>query len=200
MQNYLIISNSFLLEQIIYLLTAYKYLILFPLAIVEGPIIAVIAGFLCINGLMDPLLVFPVIVFGDIIGDSICYLLGRLGMPKFLKKTGKRFSLDGEKTDRARAFFNLNPTRTIFLSKITLGIGVAGIYLAGNAKVPYTKFIGICLVTSVIQYIIYLSIGLLFGSAYIRINHYLNYFASITILVSMAIILYFLIKSKLKKL
>ena len=42
------------MDHIVYLLTEYKYLILFPLAIVEGPIIAVIAGFLCSSGFLNP--------------------------------------------------------------------------------------------------------------------------------------------------
>jgi membrane-associated protein len=187
------------MEHIVYLLSQYKYFILFPLAIVEGPIIAVIAGFLSTNGLLNPFIVFPVIVFGDIIGDSICYSLGRWGVPGFLKKIGYRFGLNPKRMDRARFLFDSNPITTISLSKIILGIGVTGIYMAGNAKIPYYKFIRICLVTSMIQYIFYLGIGLLFGHAYIQISHYLNYFASICIITVLAVILFYFIKSMLKK-
>ena len=101
--------------------------------------------------------------------------------------------------DSARFFFEANPNRTISLSKVVLGVGVAGIFMAGNAKVPYNKFIRICLVTSALQYIVYIGIGLLFGQAYIQINHYLNYFASLSIIAAIAIFLFFFIKSKLKK-
>src|ERR1700681_1928234 len=105
------------MDHIVYLLTEYKYLILFPLAIVEGPIIAVIAGFLCTAGFLNPLLVFPIIVLGDITGDSICYSIGRWGIPKFIKKIGYRFGFNPKKIDRARIFFDSNPITTISLSK-----------------------------------------------------------------------------------
>ncbi|MCW3107542.1 MAG: putative rane-associated protein [Segetibacter sp.] len=187
------------MERIIYLLTEYRYLVLFPLAIVEGPMIAIIAGFLSVNGLLNPWIAFPLIVLGDIIGDSICYMFGRWRVPGFIRKISPWFGLTKQKIDRARVYFSSNPTKTIFLSKITLGIGVAGIYLAGNARIAYNKFIAICLVTSAIQYVVYLGIGLLFGSAYIQINHYLNYFASFSILAGLAIILFFFIQSKFKK-
>jgi membrane protein DedA with SNARE-associated domain len=190
----------FYMDHIVYLLTQYKYLLLFPLAIVEGPIVAVIAGFLCTNGFLNPLLAYSVIVLGDIIGDSICYSMGRWGVPKFIKKIGFRFGLNPKSINRARIYFDSNPARTVSLSKITLGIGVAGIYLAGNARIPYRKFIRICLITSLIQYIFYIGIGLLFGEAYIQINHYLNYVASIFIIAAFASILYFFIRAKLKKL
>jgi len=188
------------LENIINLLIHYKYLILFPLAIVEGPILAVIAGFLCTTGLLNPVYVFPIIVLGDVIGDSLCYMLGRFGTPKLVKKIGRRFGLRSEKLEWVRIFFNSNPIRAVSLSKIILGIGVAGIFMAGKAKVPYVKFIKICLVTSAIQYIGYIGIGLLFGSAYIQINHYFNYFASLTIVIAIAIILFLIIRTILKKL
>ncbi|MBC7626251.1 DedA family protein [Ferruginibacter sp.] len=187
------------LEHIIYLLSYYKYLILLPLAIVEGPIIAVVVGLLCSKGFLNPLYAYVIIVFGDLIGDSIVYMLGRWGKSKFLKKTSNWLGFTDAKMARARIFFEANPNKTISLSKIILGVGVAGIFMAGNAKVAYNKFIGICLVTSALQYIVYISIGFLFGQAYIQINHYLNYFASLSVLVAIAIIVFFFIKSKLKK-
>jgi membrane protein DedA with SNARE-associated domain len=187
------------MDYIAYLLTQYKYLLLFPLAIVEGPILAVIAGFLCTRGFLNPLFVLPVIVWGDLIGDSILYSLGRWGVPKFLRKIGYRFGLGPRQIERARKYFDASPNTTISLSKVTLGIGVAGIYLAGNARVPYKKFIRICLVTSVLQYLVYLSIGLFFGQAYIQISHYLDYFASISIIAVLAIILFVSLRSILKR-
>ena len=188
------------MEYIIYLLTQYRYYILFPLAIVEGPMITVIAGFFCANRFLNPLIVFPIIILGDITGDSFYYMLGRWGSDKLPKKIGRRFGLNSERLDRVRVFFDSNPRKTIFFSKIVLGIGVAGLFLAGNTKVPYKKFLRICLVTSILQCAVYLCIGFLFGHAYIQINHYLNYFASISIVVACALVLFFAIRSIFKKL
>jgi membrane-associated protein len=187
------------MERIFFLLTQYRYFILFPLAIVEGPILAVIVGFLCINGFLNLFIVYPIIVLGDITGDSIVYMFGRWGVPAFIKKIAKGFDMNPGKINSVRAYFDSNPTKTISLSKVTLGIGVAGIYLAGNARIPYNRFIQICLVTSALQYIIYLSIGLLFGDAYKQIDHYLNFFAALTVTVTLAIILFYIIKSIRKK-
>lgn len=188
------------MENIFYLLSQYKYLILFPLAIVEGPILAVIAGFLSMGGFLNVFIVYPIIVLGDITGDSGCYMFGRLGVPGFLKRIAKRFGLKPEKVDRVRAYFDSNPNKTIALSKITLGIGIAGIYLAGNVRIPYHRFIRICLITSALQYVVYLSIGLLFGSAYKQISNYLNFFAASSIVTLLAIILFYFVKSYRKKL
>lgn len=187
------------MDNIIYLLSHYKYLILFPLAIVEGPILAVIAGFLCTTGVLNPVLVFPIIVAGDLIGDSLCYALGRWGIPKPLRKLAKRWGFKRETLDRVKTYFDANPVKTISLSKITLGIGVAGIYMAGHARIPYNRFIRICLMTSALQYLVYLSIGILFGDAYIQISRYLNFFASITIVTALAVVVFLLIRRMLQK-
>jgi membrane-associated protein len=188
------------LENILYLLSQYKYLILFPLAIVEGPILAVIAGFLCMGGFLNVFIVYPVIVFGDIIGDTLVYMFGRWGVPPFIKRIAKTFGIKPERMDKVRAYFDANPKKTIALSKITLGIGVAGIYLAGNARIPYQRFILICLITSALQYVVYLSIGMLFGSAYKQISHYLDFFAAFTVVTVLSVILLYFVRSIRKKL
>jgi membrane-associated protein len=194
-----VVLKHIYLENIILLLLKFKYLILFPLAIVEGPILAVIAGFVCASGYLNVFIVYPIIVFGDIIGDTICYLFGRLGVPVFLKKIIKRLGLVPRDLNKVRIYFEANPKKTISLSKITLGIGVAGIYLAGNARVPYTRFIRICLVTSALQYIFYLGVGLLFGAAYKQISHYLDFFAGLAIVTGLSIVLFYFIQSRRKK-
>src|ERR1700694_3311043 len=164
------------MEHIIHLLYEFKYLILFPLAVVEGPILAIIAGLLCTEGLLNPLIVYPIIVLGDITGDSLVYAAGRWGKSWRSGRLRRLIGLSAGKIDRARAYFDDNPIKTISLSKVILGAGVAGIFLAGNARVPYRKFIAVCLGTSAVQYTVYLGIGLLFGRAFKAINVYLNFF------------------------
>lgn len=58
-----------LLQQIILLLTAHKYLFLFPAAVVEGPIVTVIAGFLSSLGIFNIFIAYAVVVVSDIVGD-----------------------------------------------------------------------------------------------------------------------------------
>ena len=184
---------------IIDLLYRFKYIILFPLAIVEGPILAVIAGFLCANKLLNPFIVYPIIVIGDMVGDSLCYMLGRFGVPEFLKRIYKKLGFNPINMDTARYYFNVNHIKTISLSKITPGIGFAGIYFAGNAKIPYRKFILVCLFTSALQYVVYLSIGYLFGSAYEKIAHYIDFLTALTIVTAITILLFIFLKSNRKR-
>jgi membrane-associated protein len=187
------------MDQIIHLLIQYKYFVLLPLAIIEGPILAIIVGFLCTNGFLNPLIALPVIVLGDIIGDSICYSFGRWGVPPFIRVFASWIGMEKSQITGVRSIYDTYPERVILLSKMTLGVGVAGIYLAGLYKVPYKIFIRICLFTSFCQYIMYLGIGWLFGHAYQQINHYINDIAAFLIILALVIIIFFSTKSILKK-
>lgn len=50
------------IDYIIHFLITYKYAVLLPIAIPEGPIIAVIAGFLSSQGILDLSIAFVIIV------------------------------------------------------------------------------------------------------------------------------------------
>ena len=188
------------MERIIQLLAQYKYLVLFPLAVIEGPIIAVIAGFLCNRGFLNIWIVLPVIVVADMISDSICFYLGRRGVPIILKNIVYWFGFKPDRISRVKKFIKSHPRSFIPMSKITLGIGFLGIYLTGNSGISYRNFISICMVTSFCQYVVYLGIGVLFGAAYARINLYLDYTATVFVLLFLAFVLFFFIQSLIRKL
>ena len=68
----------------LHLLMTYRYLILFPLAAVEGPIVALLVGFLISLGYFQFFPAFGIMILGDLIPDSFYYYLGRFGNKKNL--------------------------------------------------------------------------------------------------------------------
>src|SRR5258708_12893626 len=66
----------FSFTKILELLVHYRYFVLFPISIVEGPIVTVLGGFLASMGQLSVLWVFVVVVLGDLVGDSLYYFLG----------------------------------------------------------------------------------------------------------------------------
>jgi membrane-associated protein len=187
------------MDHLLSLLFSYRYLLLFPLAIIEGPMLSVLCGALCATGFFNPFIVFPLIVCGDVTGDSLYYSLGRWGVPAFAQKLGLGNRLTSPRMEAIRAYFETNPTRTISISKVILGVGIAGLYLAGNAKVPYRTFLSVCLGTSTALFAVYLTLGLCLGQAYLRINHYLSVITSLLVVIALALIFFFLLKSILKR-
>ena len=158
-------------------ITQFGYIALFSLAVIEGPIITIIGGFFVRLGLLDPLLVYITVILGDIVGDTLYYGIGRCGRNTFMKRVGKHIGVTEEKLKRLREHFASHGYKTIITSKLLQGIGPAGLIAAGGAKVPYPRYMLMCISISLIQSAVFLSIGYLFGHAYVTLSHYLNVFA-----------------------
>lgn len=180
------------------LLSHYGYAILFPLAIVEGPIITVIAGLFVKSGIFTFYGVYAIAVAGDILGDGLAYSVGRFGGPVVLKKFGKFFGVTEEKTTKARERFTRHHNKTILFSKIIHGVGVAGLITAGNLKIPYPRFFFVCLCVSLVQSVVFLSIGMFFGRVYEILNSGLNIFSEGTIVVGIIVALVLIFRHRIK--
>jgi membrane protein DedA with SNARE-associated domain len=173
-------------------LLAYKYWALFPIAVIEGPIITVAAGFLITLGVFNPFLAYAVIVVGDTVGDMLHYCVGYFGGKRFIEKWGKYFGVSLntivplEKTfaDKGHSFF--------FWGKALHGIGGAFLIAAGLIRYPFGKFLVSNVLGTLVKSALLLVIGFYFGQFLEKINSSLNIVAVITIvLVPVAAVLYF---------
>lgn len=171
------------------LLLTYKYLILIPLSVIEGPIVAVICGFLVTIGVFNPIFVYLVLVLGDIVGDGLVYYIGFSG-----KRFLKYFKITEEKLDKAKLYFHENHHKAIITSKLVHGIGFTGLIAAGASHVPYRRYLKTCAIISIVQSFILIIVGIFFGHAYVAIGKYLNYYAALVSVVLLAFLLFYFIR------
>ncbi len=171
------------------LLLIYKYLILIPLAIIEGPIITVVCGFLVTLKVFNPYTVYLVMVAGDIVGDGLVYGIGYSG-----KRFLKYFKITEKKLEKAKIYFHENHKKAIIMSKLIHGLGFTGLIAAGAVHVPYKKYFKTCMMISSVQSLVMLLIGIFFGHAYVVIEKYLNYYAALISIAFLLIVLFILIK------
>jgi membrane protein DedA with SNARE-associated domain len=183
----------FSLQNIILLLGRHKYAFLFPVAVIEGPIITVIAGFLVAQGLMSFWLAFWVVIIGDLAGDSILYVFGRWGRRLFRGRLGLWLGIDDAgKMDNFSEKFKEHGGKTLFMTKFTRGIGVIALITAGAARFSFWKFLWFNLLGTLPKTLGLLVLGYYFGQAYSQINSYLDYIAFITIIIALAGFFYYL--------
>jgi len=188
------------LDSIVWLVTTYKYGVLFPLAVVEGPVATVIAGFLSSLGYLNPLVVYGVVVAGDLTGDALYYLLGRYGRQWFVGRWGSLVGITPERLARLEQHFTTRSGTTLILGKLSHAIGGAILMAAGMAKMPWGKFMAYNLVATLPKSLLLLLIGYYFGQAYAKINRYLDYTAFGTVAVAIALVLtYMLVKTISKR-
>ena len=105
------------MNQINSLIDTYKYLAILPLAVLEGPVLAVVCGFFIAKGELFVFFVYPILILGDIIGDTIFYTLGRLGGEKMLQRFRRYLGIRLDTVDKAKQFFENHRNKTIVLSK-----------------------------------------------------------------------------------
>src|SRR3989344_6198027 len=172
------------LDSVLHLLSVYGYLMIFPLAVIEGPIITVIAGLLVVTGVFNPFIVYVVVVAGDIVGDSFAYALGRFGGGHFTSAIERWFGVTQEKLKLVEKKMKRHHFKMMILSKLAQGVGVTGLIAAGVLRISYPLFVLACLVVSVFQCAIYLLIGIFFGQAYEKIGVYFSYVAEATVVVA----------------
>lgn len=187
------------LQDIINWLIIYKYLVIFPITIVEGPIVTIIAGFLAAHGLLNVFIVFPVIVFGDLTGDILYYLIGRWGRDSFIVKWGYLIGLNENRINKLEKHFEQHSGKTLIFGKISHGIGSAFLMAAGVAKMPIRDFLWFNLVGTLPKSLILLIVGYYFGQAYKQIRTYFDYTALIFVTGLVVILILYLSIVKLRK-
>lgn len=151
----------------------YKYLAIFPIAVLEGPIVSVFCGFLIYRGDLSFLPAFIVVLSGDAISDSFFYFLGRGGrtyIHKFLKISDERMAI-------VESQYEKSPWKTMIVAKISYGLGMVFMAASGLAKMSYRKFFYFMGILNAVRSLTLIAIGYYFGKVAIRYgSKYLTYY------------------------
>ncbi len=153
-------------------LLAYRYIIAYPLAIVEGPVVMMIAGFLVRLGVFSFWPIYFTMMAGDLTGDVIWYFVGRHGGRPLIEKYGRFVNVAPGDVDRAESFFQKHQTKILFISKLTTGFGfaIATLIAAGAARVNFKKYMTINFLGEFIWAGFLFAIGFAFGHFYSMIS------------------------------
>lgn len=174
------------LDQLLSLLLTYKYLLIFPISVAEGPIISILSGVLIARGILDPFIAYILLLLGDLVGDTLYYCLGRYGGRLALKKWKKMTALEHH-------FNHDAPKRTLFLGK-TQPWGSVILFAAGTAKMPYLKFLLINTAASIPKVLILVLLGYYFNEAYVALDSYVQYAGIIIMIITIPFLLYFFLR------
>jgi membrane protein DedA with SNARE-associated domain len=138
--------------------------LMFPLALVEGPIITVIGGALARAGVMPVLGVYIVAVIADLAGDAVMYGLGRLA-PWLPAGVRARLGLSQSRLDGLAAHFRARGATTLVIGKLTHSAGFAVLVAAGAARMPFGRFLVVNLAATLPKAAAFLLLGFGLGVA-----------------------------------
>jgi membrane protein DedA with SNARE-associated domain len=152
----------------------YRYLILFPLAVLEGPIVTVTAGLMSSLGLMNFYIVYVVVVAGDLVGDGLYYAVGRWGL-RPLERWGKYIGIHPEKLNQVEKHFADHGGKTLIAAKLSHAVGGIVLVSAGIARIPFKKFIFFNFWATLPKSLVLILIGYYFGNTYIKLQKFVDF-------------------------
>ena len=172
-------------EGLLSLLEAHPYLWLFPLAVVEGPLVAMVAGSMLSLGIVSWPLALPLVVAADLVGDTAFYVLGRFGHRPWVRRVMGRLGVKRSSLDRLESVFRKRGARVLVGGKLTHFAGAPVLAAAGLAGVGYGRFLLWNLAATVPKSAALMAAGYLFGWQAVR---YLDRGSALLLLISLATI------------
>lgn len=158
------------------LILKYKYTILFPILVFEGPVATIISGVLASSNFheFNILFLYFFVLFADIFGDTMYYSIGRFAGPKLISKFKQWRGVTRDYETRVKSFFERYGNVAIFLGKITHGIGWPIMLAAGSVRMPYLRFILYCTAVSILKTAFLLAIGYYYAKDYSVIAYHIG--------------------------
>jgi membrane-associated protein len=159
---------------IVTVISTYGIAILAPLAILEGPIVTIVAGYLASIGLLSLWQVILCVIVADLVGDFLLYAIGR-GMLHGLPAGWRaRLGLSDERLARFAEAYATNGVRVLVVGKLTHAAGFAILLGAGAARMPLLTFFLANLLATIPKSLALVALGYAFGSQHARIAEYLS--------------------------
>ncbi len=186
------------LGEILSVLGQYKYWVIFPIALIEGPIITVISGFLVNLGVLQGFVAYCVLVVADVLGDTLYYFAGRYWKhSSWIKKIVKFFGYDENTEKYLEEHFRKHKFKTFLIGKFTHGIGGMIEIASGIAGIRFWEYLFISFITTLPKAFILFFIGYYAGTYYEKINDYLQNVAFFTVTIVVFFVL-FAISNRIK--
>ena len=152
---------------------AWVYALLFVIIFIEtglviwpflpGDSLLFVTGALAAAGGMDIALVMTVLVCAALTGDNCNYWIGRYVGPRIFHYERSRW-FNPEHLKRARAFYDRHGGKTIILARFIPIVRTYVPFVAGIGSMPYTRYIGWCVVGALAWVVSLCLLGYFFGN------------------------------------
>ncbi|MEO6300934.1 MAG: VTT domain-containing protein [Paracoccaceae bacterium] len=182
----------FTLDAALQLIQSHGLWILAPFAVLEGPIVTVIAAYLARLGYMPIVGVYIVCVVGDLIGDAIWYGLGRAGPGILPERWQERLGITAARKTALEEHFAEKGGRTLLFGKLTHSAGMAIMVASGAARMNFAAYMGWNLLGTIPKTLLFVVIGYFIGHAYSMIDTYIYRISLLLLVVILAIAAYYL--------
>lgn len=167
------------LQTIETLIRAHGLMLLSPLAIIEGPIVTVIAAWLARLHYFPLSAVCVVVILADLVGDIGFYALGRWAIkpdsdpPRWLQRLG----LNPVRLEKLTGSYQRQGGRLLAMGKFTHTAGAVVLTAAGMARMPFASFMLWNTLATIPKCLLFVAIGWSFGHIFAQVNDWLLWFS-----------------------
>ena len=127
-------------QQVLDFVQQYGYWILYPLSMIEGPLVTLIGGGFVALGVLRFELVLLIAVMGDLTMDFILYYVGFLGGQRLRNFIARHPRIENRR-QKLQYFFEKHGGKVIFVVKLTVGLSYITFITAGLIRMPLRKFL-----------------------------------------------------------
>lgn len=181
----------------------YGYVILFLGIVLEnaglplpGEVLLFAAGFLASTGLFKLPLVIALGAAGAVMGDSLSYLLGRLGGERLPQLYCKLMLGSAECVRKTQDYFTRRGGLTVAFARFVVGIRAFAAPMAGSTKMAYPRFLAYDALGALLWAALVTNFGYLFGSRWERLMAgYRRYYGVVLLTVLLVTLGYILLKA-----
>ena len=183
------------------LILEYRYAILLPLALIEGPIVAFVAGTLASLGYFN---IYTLAIFffvRDMAMDGLYYVLGYYGgRTSFVRRTLAKLHVTEEHLDGVRLLWEGHPLSTMFIGKLSYGVGSTFVVVAGIIKMRILTFFKYGAIVAITQYWSLLALGYFFGNSFGgKISNILQNMQYVIAVVGVVITIYYIFSWRMRR-
>ena len=146
-------------------LIAHGSALILPLAVIEGPVVTILTGFLSAQGYFDWYWALCLLVCGDLIGDVVYYWIGRTGGSP-LAGLGRWLGVRRAVTPELQYRLKHNAAKMLFIGKWTHSIGCLVLIGSGMLRLPVARFILVNLLATVPKSAVLFGFGYFAGGYY----------------------------------
>lgn len=161
------------------------YVLIFLIMVIEGPIITTAAAFAASLGYFNIFIIFLLSLLGDLTGDGIHYIIGRVGRVTFVERLALKLGLKKRDLRKLENTMHKHFGKSMIIIKFIPIFTNIGLLLTGALKVPPKKFVWYSFIITLPRTIFFVVFGFYFGMA---VDSTLKYFKLGGILIPISII------------
>ncbi|HEX3996720.1 MAG TPA: VTT domain-containing protein [Acetobacteraceae bacterium] len=169
-------------------LMAHGSALILPLAIIEGPIVTTIAGFLSAQDYFAWYWALCLLICGDVIGDLLYYWLGCTAAAP-LVRFGTRIGLRCVPSPELQRDLMQNATKMLLIGKWTHSIGFVVLTGSGMLRVPLGQFFLVNLLGTIPKTAVLFGLGYFAGRDYLVFERHAILIASLLSILGLGFIL-----------